>query len=226
MSAGRKRLAAGAAILAVASAASWLALDTAPVSTAAASVAVRPAADYGPQLIRLLVESAQAAGRQQADAAAARARHVASVRALEHAAHVAHVAHERRLAQLAADAAAARAAHRRQFRQDSAAAYPQPSRPAVQPPPSSAGRYSFAGLERLWVSAGGPAWAQSSAASVAECESGGNPRAYNPSGASGLWQILGQVTGGYVFDPMVNAENAVAKFEASGDTWAQWVCKP
>jgi LysM repeat protein len=90
----------------------------------------------------------------------------------------------------------------------------------------SGGNLSFAGLENLWVSAGGPGWAQSSAAAVAECESGGRQYAYNPSGASGYWQILGEVVPGNVFDPMTNARNAVAKFEASGDTWAQWVCKP
>ncbi len=91
---------------------------------------------------------------------------------------------------------------------------------------NASGMYSFAGLERLWVSAGGPAWAESAAASVAECESGGRVSAYNPSGATGLWQILGAVVGGDLNNPYVNAENAVSKFRASGDTWAQWVCKP
>ena len=90
----------------------------------------------------------------------------------------------------------------------------------------AAGIYSFAGLEQLWVAAGGPAWAERSAAAVAECESGGRANAYNPSGATGLWQILGAVRPGSLTDPMANAVNAVAKFEASGDTWAQWVCKP
>jgi len=89
-----------------------------------------------------------------------------------------------------------------------------------------AGHYSYGGLEQLWVAAGGPAWAASAAAAVAECESGGNPYAYNPSGATGLWQILGAVVGGDLRNPYTNAANAVAKFKASGDTWAQWVCKP
>jgi len=93
-------------------------------------------------------------------------------------------------------------------------------------PPTHSGDYSFSALESLWVSAGGPSWAESAAATVAECESGGNPDAYNASGASGLWQILGAVVPGNLFDPMVNAENAVSKFTASGDTWAQWVCQP
>lgn len=90
----------------------------------------------------------------------------------------------------------------------------------------SGGKYSFSGLENLWVSAGGPAWAEAEAARVAECESGGNSSAYNPSGATGLWQILGAVVGGNLDNPYTNALNAVSKFKASGETWAQWVCKP
>lgn len=128
---------------------------------------------------------------------------------------VAGLAYQERLA--AQRAAAAAAAAR-------AAAAAQAAPVSYQAPP--AGVYSFAAIEQLWVSAGGPAWAEWSAATIAECESGGNPRAYNPSGASGIWQILGQVAdfGGSLFDPMVNAVNAVAKFNASGQTFAQWVC--
>ncbi len=88
------------------------------------------------------------------------------------------------------------------------------------------GSYSYSGLEALWVAAGGPAWAASAAANVAMCESGGNPNAYNSSGASGLFQILGQVVPGNIFNPYTNALNAVSKFKASGETWAQWVCRP
>jgi len=90
---------------------------------------------------------------------------------------------------------------------------------------SYAGHYSYAGLEQLWISAGGPSWAAAHAASIAECESGGNTTAYNPSGATGLWQILGQVVGGNLDNPYTNALNAVSKFKASGDTFAQWVCQ-
>ena len=77
-----------------------------------------------------------------------------------------------------------------------------------------------------WLEAGGPASAEAQAETVAYCESGYNTAAYNPSGATGLWQILGAVLPGNLDDPLVNARNAVAKFEASGDTWAQWVCQP
>jgi hypothetical protein len=99
------------------------------------------------------------------------------------------------------------------------------------PPPPQGGFYngvlSFGQLEALWVDGGGPAWAEWRAARIAECESGGNRFAYNPSGATGLWQILGQVTdfGRSLTDPWVNVANAVAKFRASGDTFAQWVCQ-
>ncbi len=90
---------------------------------------------------------------------------------------------------------------------------------------STASHYSYAGLEALWISAGGPSWAAAHAASIAECESGGNVYAHNPSGATGLWQILGSVVGGNLYNPYANAANAVAKFKASGDTFAQWVCR-
>lgn len=98
------------------------------------------------------------------------------------------------------------------------------SQRSTPPGPARPGYYSYAGLEVLWDSAGGPAWAAPHAAEIAECESGGRVSAYNASGASGLWQILGEVVPGNIFDPYVNALNAVAKFRASGDTFAQWVC--
>ena len=60
----------------------------------------------------------------------------------------------------------------------------------------SGGTLSFAGLEALWVAAGGPAWAEAAAARVAECESAGRQYAHNSSGASGYFQILGQVVPG------------------------------
>lgn len=102
--------------------------------------------------------------------------------------------------------------------------------PAVQPVANvtgvSGGTLTVAGLEALWDSVGGPPADAAAAAAVAECESGGQQYAHNPSGASGYWQILGEVVPGNVYDPVINAENAVAKFKASGDTWAQWVCQP
>lgn len=109
------------------------------------------------------------------------------------------------------------------------------------PPVSHSGYYDPAGtctdsrhcylteyqIERLWVSVGGPAWAEAAAYRVTTCESGHNRLAYNPSGATGLWQILGQVVfTGSLYDARVNAQNAVSKFTASGDRWSQWVCQP
>jgi LysM repeat protein len=87
------------------------------------------------------------------------------------------------------------------------------------------GTYSFSGLEALWVSAGGPASVKASAAAIAECESGGRATAYNPSGASGIWQILGTPFPGNPFDPYTNARMAVAKFRAAGYSFAPWVCR-
>jgi hypothetical protein len=94
---------------------------------------------------------------------------------------------------------------------------------------AASGTYSYGGLETLWVSAGGPSWAAAHAAEIAMCESGGRTWAYNPSGATGLWQILGAVVAGNLYNAYTNALNAVAKFHAGGgpgsrDTFAQWVC--
>ena len=97
---------------------------------------------------------------------------------------------------------------------------------APAPPAPTSGVLTPAQVGALWLEAGGPAWAESAAESVAACESGDNTGAMNPDGASGLWQILGQVVPGNLFDGLVNARNAVAKFTASGDTWAQWTCQP
>jgi phage-related protein len=84
------------------------------------------------------------------------------------------------------------------------------------------GQYGLSGLESLWMSAGGPAGAAHVAAAIALAESGGNPRAHNPSGASGLWQILGQVFPGDIFSPFINARNAVRKYYQAGG-FSPWV---
>lgn len=89
----------------------------------------------------------------------------------------------------------------------------------------ASGPLTTAQVEALWEQAGGPAWAAPKAAEIAWCESSYNPRAYNPSGATGIWQILGSVVPGDLTSPYVNALNAVAKFRASGDTFSAWVCQ-
>ena len=86
-------------------------------------------------------------------------------------------------------------------------------------------RYSYSGLEALWRGAGGPSWAAPRAARIALCESGGYIYAHNPSGASGLWQILGLPFAGNPFNPFTNARMAVAKFKAAGNSFAPWACR-
>jgi hypothetical protein len=78
--------------------------------------------------------------------------------------------------------------------------------------------YSYAQLEGLWINAGGPKAMAPLMAAIAEAESGGNSDAYNASGASGLWQILGAPQGvtGNAFDPSTNARMAVAKWQQQG----------
>lgn len=100
---------------------------------------------------------------------------------------------------------------------------------SIQASASYAGHYTFQGLEALWVGAGGPSSVEAEAATIAECESGGDITAANPSGASGLWQILGAPQGwtGSTnwFNPYTNALAAVTKFRQAGGTFAPWVCQ-
>ena len=85
------------------------------------------------------------------------------------------------------------------------------------------GRAGLRWLENLWMSAGGPGGGTAHvAAAIALAESGGSPIAYNASGASGLWQILGQVVPGNIFNPFINAENAVKKYRDAGG-FSPWV---
>ena len=74
------------------------------------------------------------------------------------------------------------------------------------------------------------------AIAVARCESNLNPRAYNPSGASGLFQVMplwaddyGRVTGQPYYDGRYDA-HANATFAAwlygQSGTWRHWSCKP
>jgi len=91
-------------------------------------------------------------------------------------------------------------------------------------PAGVTGLYSLTQLEALWDAAGGNPRAANNMGRIALAESGGNPRAFNASGASGLWQILGQVVAGNIFDPFINAENAVSKYNSSG--YLPWVSDP
>ena len=79
--------------------------------------------------------------------------------------------------------------------------------------------YSYAQLEQLWIGAGGSKALAPVMAAIAEAESSGNSQAYNASGASGLWQILGAVNPsdqGNLFNPQVNAKEALLKYNTQG----------
>lgn len=90
----------------------------------------------------------------------------------------------------------------------------------------ASGELSYRQLEQLWISAGGRRSLAPTLAAIAEAESGGNPEAENPSGASGLWQILGAVRPrdqAHLFDPNVNAREAVLKYQNQGlSAWQTW----
>lgn len=80
-------------------------------------------------------------------------------------------------------------------------------------------QYSYGQLEQLWISAGGSSALAPLMAAIAMAESGGESTAENPSGASGLWQILGAVNPAdqdNLFDPSVNAHEAVLKYQSQG----------
>jgi hypothetical protein len=80
-------------------------------------------------------------------------------------------------------------------------------------------KYSYAQLEGLWINAGGSKALAPTMAAIAMAESDGCSTALNPSGASGLWQILGAVDPsdqGNLFDPAVNAKEATLKYSSQG----------
>lgn len=81
--------------------------------------------------------------------------------------------------------------------------------------------YSYAQLMGLWQqTAKGTKYASQQwaalMAAIAEAESGGNSDVQNRSGATGLWQILGDPAAGNPFDPATNAQFALDKLESQG----------
>lgn len=89
--------------------------------------------------------------------------------------------------------------------------------------------YTYAQLEGLWISAGGSTATAPVAAAIAEAESGGNPGAVNATDNNGtqtswgLWQISNGThaqPAPNILDPVVNAQQAVGKYQASG--WQPW----
>lgn len=81
---------------------------------------------------------------------------------------------------------------------------------------TAGGQYDKADLRKLWVQAGGPPGVANLMAAIALAESSGNPNAHNPSGATGLWQILGNPFPGNAYDPITNARMAVSKYRSQG----------
>ena len=123
-------------------------------------------------------------------------------------------------------AAAAVARPRRRRRRGAGARGPAPSSST----PTGAGDYSIAQLEALWIQAGGNPAVAYNMARIAIAESSGNPDAYNPSGATGLWQIEypGSDVLGYtpaqLDNPLDNAKAAVALYNQSG--YGPWAADP
>jgi hypothetical protein len=95
------------------------------------------------------------------------------------------------------------------------------------------GTLSYGLIEGFWIAAGGPADVASIAAAITGHESGFEPGIIQPfenyaNTGWGLWQITpgtydAQFGQDYqLLDPWNNAEQAVAKFKASGNTFAPW----
>lgn len=63
---------------------------------------------------------------------------------------------------------------------------------------------------------------------VAWCESRINPRAYNPAGYAGVFQMGHAERRRYGHGPTVEAQSFAARryFRASGSDWSPWSCKP
>lgn len=98
----------------------------------------------------------------------------------------------------------------------------QAAQPALPSAPTAKGAFSAAQLAQLWMSVGGPKDWAAMMAQVALAESGGDPNAHNSSGATGLWQILGAVVPGNLFDPTVNAKNALKKWQDASPHLQPW----
>lgn len=85
--------------------------------------------------------------------------------------------------------------------------------------PANGSTYSYGQLKSLWMLVGGPPSLAPTMAAIALAESGGRSNAYNASGASGLWQILGAVNPAdqaHLFNPVVNAREALLKYRTQG----------
>ena len=105
-------------------------------------------------------------------------------------------------------------------------AHPAAPAPAAVAVPAYGGVYSYAGLEGLWLAAGGSPAAASVAACIAEHESGGRIDAEHVDASGqvdyGAWQI-GFDPG--ALNPQVAALTAV-RMSGDGANWSAWTTAP
>jgi LysM repeat protein len=95
------------------------------------------------------------------------------------------------------------------------------SQPSTTTTTNLSGTLSCSGLEALWVSAGGSAAVEVTAASIAMAESGGNQFATGTVGERGYWQI-NPVNGALsTYDAYGNARAAVI-MSGNGANWSPW----
>lgn len=89
---------------------------------------------------------------------------------------------------------------------------------------------NYAQLQQLWLTNGGPpAWAPTMAA-IGLLESGGDPNAQNPSGATGIWQVEWPLHSDLspdgsrqaLFDPNNNAKAAIAILNGGAGLCSGW----
>jgi len=92
-------------------------------------------------------------------------------------------------------------------------------------------KYTYAQLQGLWINAGGPRAVAPVAAAIAEAESGGCSTALNPTdnggrqSSFGLWQISNGThtpPAANIYDPAVNARQALAKYQGAGNSFSPW----
>jgi LysM repeat protein len=88
--------------------------------------------------------------------------------------------------------------------------------------PATSVQLSYAGLERVWINAGGSRSTAYHAACIAEHESSGRSWAISPTNDYGLWQIHNG--GPSMLNTLTNAQRAIA-MSANGTNWSAWATR-